>query len=112
MELIKKENPFPAICGRICNHKCENECTRGTIDEAVSIDEIKKYIADKELNTADRYIPKKIHHYGDHTIAIIGAGPAGLSCAYYLALEGYQVTVFEKENLSLIHICLFWKLII
>lgn len=98
LELIKKENPFPAICGRICNHKCENECTRGTIDEAVSIDEIKKYIADKELNAADRYIPKKIHHYGDHTIAIIGAGPAGLSCAYYLALEGYQVTVFEKEN--------------
>lgn len=99
LELIKKENPFPAICGRVCNHRCEDECTRGTIDEAVSIDEIKKYIADKELNAEERYIPEKIFDFSDHKIAIIGSGPAGLSCAYYLALGGYRVTVFEKEDI-------------
>ena len=96
LELIKKENPFPAVCGRICPHNCENECTRGQIDQPVSIDEIKKFIADREINEADRFVPKKLWDH-DKKIAIIGSGPAGLSCAYFLAAGGYRVTVFEKE---------------
>lgn len=97
LELIKKENPFPAVCGRICPHSCESECTRGDIDEPVSIDEIKKFIADKELDGSIRYIPPMRYHLGNK-IAVIGSGPSGLSCAYYLAIDGYQVTVFEKEE--------------
>lgn len=97
LELIRKENPLPAVCGRICNRRCEFECTRGDIDQPIAIDEIKKFIADQELNSTTRYIPKKMHDYGKK-IAILGSGPAGLSCAYYLAIDGYNVTVFEKEE--------------
>ena len=97
LELIKKENPFPAVCGRICPHNCENECTRGEIDQPVSIDEIKKFIADREISSAERFVPKKLWHH-DKKIAVIGSGPAGLSCAYYLAAGGYKVTVFEREG--------------
>ncbi|MBR0373335.1 MAG: FAD-dependent oxidoreductase [Mogibacterium sp.] len=96
LELIKKENPFPAVCGRICPHNCENECTRGEIDQPVAIDEIKRFIADRELDASQRFIPKKLWHH-DKKIAVIGSGPAGLSCAYFLAAGGYKVTVFEKE---------------
>jgi NADPH-dependent glutamate synthase beta subunit-like oxidoreductase len=96
LELIKKENPFPAVCGRICNRRCEDECTRGRIDNAVAVDEVKKFIADKELDEASRFVPKKLHDYGKK-IAVIGAGPAGMSCAYYLAADGYNVTVFDKN---------------
>lgn len=98
LELIKKENPFPAICGRICPHKCEDACTRGQIDKGVAIDEIKKFIADKDKNSNDRFIPTKKHDYSSKHIAVVGSGPAGLSAAYYLAVDGYSVTVFEKEN--------------
>ena len=97
LELIKHENPFPAVCGRICPRKCESECTRGDIDDPVAIDEIKKFIADQDLNSKNRYVPKLRHAYGKK-IAIVGAGPAGLSCAYYLAIDGYKVTVFEKQK--------------
>ena len=97
LELIKKENPFPAICGRICNRRCESECTRGKIDAAVAIDEVKKFIADRELEKQNRFVPKKLHDFSDKKIAVIGAGPAGLSCAYYLACDNYQVTVFDKN---------------
>ena len=96
LELIKKENPFPAVCGRICPHNCENECTRGEIDQPIAIDEIKRFIADRELDAAQRFIPKKLWDH-DKKIAVIGSGPAGLSCAYFLAAGGYKVTVFEKE---------------
>lgn len=98
LELIKKENPFPAVCGRICNRSCEQACTRGELDNPVAIDDIKKFIAEQELDPAKRIIPEKRHGYHDKKIAIIGAGPAGLSCAYYLALDGYTITVFEKEK--------------
>ena len=97
LELIKKENPFPAVCGRICPHGCESQCTRGDLDAPIAIDEIKKFITDRELKTENRFIPTKRYEYGKK-MAIIGAGPAGLSCAYYLALDGYAVTVFEKEE--------------
>lgn len=98
LELIKRENPFPAVCGRICNHPCELHCTRKDVDQAVAIDDIKKFIAQKDLDADTRFIPKKIHNYNDKKIAIIGAGPSGLSCAYYLSLYGYDITVFEKEE--------------
>ena len=97
LELIKKENPLPAVCGRICPHNCESECTRNSIDNAVAIDEIKKFIADKELHEEHRFIPEIIKKY-DKKIAVIGSGPSGISAAYYLAVEGYKVTVFEKES--------------
>ena len=102
LALIKRENPFPAVCGRICNKRCEEACTRGTIDQPVSIDAVKKFLADLEIKDEHRYIPNKViaKVVGDFDdkIAIIGAGPAGLSAAYYLAVKGYHPTVFEKNE--------------
>lgn len=101
LKLIKNENSFPAVCGAICNRRCEDACTRGTIDEPIAIDEIKKFIAAKEINEKDRYIPKTVNHEGkqfEEKIAIVGAGPAGMSAAYYLRCKGYPVTVFERED--------------
>ena len=102
LKLIKQDNPFPAVCGAVCNKRCEDHCTRGTIDQPVAIDEIKKFIAAQELNEETRYIPNCYNDVGeqwnDYKIAIIGAGPAGLSAAYYLRKQGYPVTVFEKEE--------------
>lgn len=102
LKLIKNENPFPAVCGAICNRRCEDACTRGTIDSAVAIDEIKKFIAEQELHADKRYIPEIVNQIGigkelSQKIAIIGAGPAGMSAAFYLRKMGYPVTVFEKE---------------
>lgn len=102
LALIKKENPFPAVCGHVCNRRCEDACTRGTIDQAVAIDEVKKFIAAQDLNAETRYIPPVVTPSNrggfSQKIAIIGGGPAGLSCAYYLAEKGYQPTVFEKNE--------------
>ena len=101
LKLIKHENPFPAVCGAICNRRCEEACTRATIDQAVAIDEIKKFIAEQELNAENRYIPICENHEGEmfpQKIAVIGAGPAGMSAAYYLRTKGYPVTIFEKES--------------
>jgi len=97
LELIKHENPFPAVCGRICPRNCESACTRGDIDSPIAIDEIKRFIAEQDMNLEHRYVPKKKQDY-EMRIAVIGAGPAGLSCAYFLAIEGYRVTVYEKEK--------------
>lgn len=102
LALIKKDNPLPAVCGHVCNRRCEDACTRGTIDAAVAIDEVKRFLAERDLNAETRYIPKKtipsLKGGFDEKIAIIGAGPAGLSCAYYLALTGYKPTIFEKNE--------------
>lgn len=102
LALIKKDNPLPAICGRICNRRCEDACTRGSIDEAIAIDEVKRFIAEQDLKAETRYIPKKIvptlKGEFKEKIAIIGAGPAGLSCAFYLAEKGYYPTIFEKNE--------------
>lgn len=97
LELIKHENPFPAVCGRICPRKCESACTRGDIDDPIAIDDIKKFIAEQDLNMEHRYVPMVKHQYGKK-IAVVGAGPSGLSCAFYLAMDGYKVTVFEKQK--------------
>jgi NADPH-dependent glutamate synthase beta subunit-like oxidoreductase/NAD-dependent dihydropyrimidine dehydrogenase PreA subunit len=97
LELIKKENPFPAVCGRICPRKCESACTRAGIDEPLAVDEVKKFIADQDLKAEHRFVPER-NTERPEKIAVIGAGPAGLSCAYFLAVDGYQVTVFEKQS--------------
>lgn len=103
LALIKRQNPFPAVCGAICNRRCEDACTRCKVDSCVSIDAVKRFIAEKDLNAETRYvppvvIPASIHmdHFDDK-IAIIGAGPAGLTAAFYLAEKGYKPTVFEKN---------------
>ncbi len=102
LALIKKDNPLPAICGRICNRRCEDACTRGAIDEAIAIDEVKRFIAEQDLKAETRFIPKKVvpslNGEFKEKIAIIGAGPAGLSCAFYLAEKGYYPTIFEKNE--------------
>ena len=102
LALIKKENPFPSVCGRVCNKKCEEACMRAQVDSAVAIDDVKRFIADQDLKSEHRYVPEKVipSNRGefDQKIAIIGAGPAGLTCAYYLALKGYRPVVFEKNE--------------
>ena len=103
LELIKRENPFPAVCGRVCNRRCEDACTRGTIDQPIAIDAVKKYIAEQDLNAEQRFVPEiniasSVLERWEEKIAIIGGGPAGLSCAYYLATMGYKPTVFEKNE--------------
>lgn len=102
LELIKTENPFPAVCGRICSKRCEDACTRGDVDAPIAIDDIKKFIAEKDLDADHRFVPKMVNQLGrpyPEKIAVIGAGPAGLTCAYYLAVKGYPVTVYEKEQI-------------
>jgi NADPH-dependent glutamate synthase beta subunit-like oxidoreductase/NAD-dependent dihydropyrimidine dehydrogenase PreA subunit len=97
LEMIKKENPFPAVCGRVCPALCESACSRSNLDDSVAIDDIKKFIAELDLHQDSRFIPEIKNDY-DKRIAVIGAGPSGLTCAYFLAVEGYKVTVFEKEK--------------
>ena len=103
LKLIKQDNPFPSVCGYVCNRRCEDACTRGSLDKALAIDEIKKFIAEQDLKSEERYIPERLYRRPidkpyEQKVAIIGAGPAGLSCAYYLARMGYEnVTVFDRN---------------
>ena len=104
LKLIKQDNPLPAVCGAVCNRRCEDACTRGIVDEPIAIDEVKKFVSALELKQEQRFIPICEKDDGgmwgpDYKMAIVGAGPAGLSCAYYLRTRGYDVTVFEKEQL-------------
>ncbi len=97
--LIRKENPFPAVCGRVCTHPCESKCRRGQLDEPIAIADLKRYVADYMLKHEEPYMdlvfPKK-----DKKVAIIGAGPSGLTCGYYLARLGYEVDVFEAQPMA------------
>ncbi len=95
LRLIKEENPLPAVCGRVCHHPCESVCTRGKLDQPVAINFLKRYVADLDLNSAQIYLPDVSEPNG-HRVAIIGSGPAGLSCAYFLKKRGYETTIFEK----------------
>ena len=104
LKLIKQDNPFPSVCGYVCNRRCEDACTRASVDKALAIDEIKKFIAEQDLKSVDRYVPTPLYRRPidkpyEEKVAIIGAGPAGLSCAYYLAHMGYvNVTVFDRNS--------------
>ena len=97
--LIRQENPLPSVCGRICTHPCETKCRRGQLDEAIAIRDLKRYAADEafkiEGGILDPVYPKK-----DKSVGIIGAGPAGLTCGYYLAKLGYDVVIYEKHEIA------------
>ncbi len=93
--VIKESNPFPAVCGRVCVHPCEGKCRRNQIDEPVAICALKRFAADYDLNSYDPYRPPVAKSIQEEKVAIIGAGPAGLTAAYFLARKGYKVTVFE-----------------
>lgn len=95
LKLIKEEMPFPAICGRVCHHPCETQCSQSLVDKPVAIESLKRFIADLDLFSQTPYVPKTKERK-EKKVAIIGAGPAGLTVAYYLAIEGYPVTVYEK----------------
>ncbi len=94
LNLIREENPFPAVCGRVCTHPCETKCKRGQVDEPISICHLKRFVAD-EVRAGGQDKPPSAMPSKNKKVAIVGSGPAGLSAAYYLALWGYQPTVFE-----------------
>ncbi|WP_276515017.1 NADH-quinone oxidoreductase subunit NuoF [Vallitalea guaymasensis] len=95
--LIRKDNPFPAVCGRVCTHPCESKCRREQLDEALAIRDLKRYIADTILESDEPFDDLKFPPKGK-SIGIIGAGPSGLTCGYYLSRLGYDVTVYESHD--------------
>jgi len=95
LQVIKDQNPFPAISGRICHHPCESVCTRGKIDEPLALKNLERFLADRDLDSENRYTPK-CRKARDEKIAIIGSGPAGLACAYFLVRLGYQTCIYEQ----------------
>ncbi|MGI5970983.1 MAG: NADH-quinone oxidoreductase subunit NuoF [Oscillospiraceae bacterium] len=98
--LIRQDNPFPAVCGRVCTHPCENHCRRGQVDEPLAICSIKRFIGDYALR--DEFLIPEIKPLPatGKRVAIIGAGPSGLSCAFYLAHLGHEVHVYEAESVA------------
>lgn len=103
LELIRLNNPLPAVCGYVCNRRCEDACTRGTYDEPIAIDDVKRFICEQDLKKGNRSMPEKVipkvRGTFDEKVAIIGSGPAGLTCAFYLAKMGYSPVIFEKNEL-------------
>jgi NADH-quinone oxidoreductase subunit F len=97
IQVVRKENPLPLICGRVCNTPCEKKCVAGEWDDPISIRLLKRFLADHEMNRGVA-IEEKPKGEKKEKVAIVGAGPAGLTCAHYLALEGYKVTIFEKQE--------------
>ena len=95
LELFRDDHPFPGICGRVCHHPCEEACTRNDVDQPLAIRELHRFLADWELGQGEMFVPKTAAPR-EEKVAIVGAGPAGLTTAYYLAKDGYQVTIFEK----------------
>src|SRR5512137_2590294 len=94
-KLIKEENPFPGICGRVCFHPCESKCNRGSYDEPIAIHSLERFVSDY-ASTLNRKI-ERVPGARKGRIAVIGSGPAGMSCAYHLARLRYEVTVFESS---------------
>ncbi|MHA2429160.1 MAG: FAD-dependent oxidoreductase, partial [Candidatus Hermodarchaeia archaeon] len=95
LRVIKMDNPFPGICGRICNHRCETACNRGLVDEPINIRALKRFVTDKVYeNKRARIEPAQIK-FPDQRVAIIGAGPCGLTAAQDIISEGFPVTIFE-----------------
>ncbi len=95
LALFKQTHPFPGVCGRVCHNPCEQACTRKDVDDALSIKYLHRFLSDQDLKAETPYVPEK-KEARQEKVAVVGAGPAGLTCAYFLAIEGYQVTVFEK----------------
>ncbi|MBN1653151.1 MAG: FAD-dependent oxidoreductase [Deltaproteobacteria bacterium] len=97
LDLIRKDNPLPAICGYVCNHPCESACERAQVDRAVAIKNLKRFVADWEMKNAPSPLPKKADG-SLAKVAIVGSGPAGLTAAYFAALEGCAVTIYEAMD--------------
>ncbi|RLA94960.1 MAG: 4Fe-4S ferredoxin, partial [Deltaproteobacteria bacterium] len=97
LALIRKNNPLPGVCGRVCTHPCENACTRKEVDDPIAIMHLKRFVSDWEYTQGESDLPV-IEKKREEKVAIVGAGPAGLSAAFYLAQEGYQVTIFEATS--------------
>jgi heterodisulfide reductase subunit A-like polyferredoxin len=96
LKLFKEEHPFPGVCGRVCHHPCEGQCTRNDVDNPLAIRELHRFLADYERQKGEFYIPEVPEEKRAEKVAIIGSGPSGLTAAYYLAKQGYVVTIFEK----------------
>ena len=97
LKTIKRTNPFPSVCGRVCPHSCELQCRRNKVDEAVAINPLKRFVADRDLESAAPFLPEVEPDSGKR-VAVVGGGPAGLTSAYYLRQKGHQVTVFEMND--------------
>jgi NADH-quinone oxidoreductase subunit F len=101
VETIRERNPFPGICGRICHHPCEGRCRRGELEESVAIRALKRFAADWYFEHVDELPePEPFPRTKNQKVAVIGAGPCGLSCAYFLAQAGYEVVVFEAMGVG------------
>jgi NAD-dependent dihydropyrimidine dehydrogenase PreA subunit len=99
LELFKQDHPFPGVCGRVCHHPCESICTRNLVDDPISIQYLHRFLADEDLKSGARYVPK-VKESRNEKVAFVGSGPAGLTAAYYLAIEGSAVTVLKN--------CRYW----
>jgi formate dehydrogenase major subunit len=97
LQLIKRDTPLPSVCGRVCPRFCEMKCRRSPVDGAVAINMTKRFVADLNLNTGNAFVPP-VKPQSGYSVAVVGSGPAGLSAAYYLSLEGHSVSLFESSS--------------